>query len=293
MDIKTLTYFLTIAREGSMVKAAKALYISQPALSKQMKLLEDHLGVSLFERHGRGLSLTPEGVRLMHYSEDILHLVSHAEADLRHGAGELVGDITIGTADAAAFSTLAGVMTAFRQDHPHVRFHIVSGDKDDLEDKVLGGVMDFALVMGTPESPEVRTMSLKPPDVFGLLMTKDDPLAHKKTLRPQDAKDQSLLVPRQQVQTGFLGRLLECDESELDIAATFNLFDNVHAMVAAGLGVAITFDRSERLQAESDLVFRAFTPVIERESVLLWKKNRDLTRQSAVFLDALKNAMTV
>ena len=107
MDIRLMQYYLAVVREGNISAAAEALHVSQPALSRQMKDLEEELGVTLFQRGSRRITLTKEGMILRKRAEEMLRLMQLTEAELTQARDTITGEIHIGAGESQAFHFLS------------------------------------------------------------------------------------------------------------------------------------------------------------------------------------------
>jgi len=131
MDIRVLRYFLAVAREENISKAAEYLHITQPTLSRQLKELEDELNVSLFTRGKRNITLTDKGMLLRKRAEEITSLMDKTEAEFSNLDNLISGDVYIGGGETLAMKILAEVMTDMSEEYPDVRFHLYSGNADN------------------------------------------------------------------------------------------------------------------------------------------------------------------
>ncbi|MDO4938152.1 MAG: LysR family transcriptional regulator, partial [Sutterellaceae bacterium] len=147
MELRTLRYFLAVAREASFTKAANVLHVTQPTLSRQLKELEEELDTDLFVRHSHSVSLTEDGVRLMKRAEEIVDIVQKTRAEFKTDKNDIAGDIYIGAGETPAVHTLARVIADIRKDYPKVRVHIFSGNGPDLVERLEKGLLDFALLI--------------------------------------------------------------------------------------------------------------------------------------------------
>ena len=141
MDIRLMQYYLAVVREGNISAAAEALHVSQPALSRQMKDLEDELGVTLFQRGSRRITLTEEGMILRKRAEEMLRLMQLTEAELTQARDTVTGEIHIGAGESHAFHFLSRAAGQLMREHPGVRVHVVSGDTEDLMDQLNNGLL--------------------------------------------------------------------------------------------------------------------------------------------------------
>lgn len=145
MEIRVLQYFLTIAQEENISRAAEVLHITQPTLSRQIHQLEEELGTQLFLR-GRRLTLTDGGILLKHHVEEILALVDKTLSDFQH-QGEVCGTISIGSGGLSASQFLPPVMQAFRTRYPQVRFEFYTNSAEYIIERLNQGLLDFGLLL--------------------------------------------------------------------------------------------------------------------------------------------------
>ena len=130
MEIRALRYFLEIAREGNMSRAAESLHVSQPALSRQMKELETELGKKLFKRNSSGLSLTDEGRLLKKRAGDILDMVDKTADEFKSLDDISGGEARIGCAESYQVKYLARAIQKFKKRYPMFRYHLTSGNTE-------------------------------------------------------------------------------------------------------------------------------------------------------------------
>ena len=140
MEIRVLRYFLTVAREGSVTGAANFLHVTQPTLSRQIKDLEEELGVKLFVRGSHSVSLTPDGMRLRKRAEELLELVEKTEAEFAVKEETIGGDIHIGGGETRVMRHLAMIMSEIREEYPGIRYHIHSGNSEDVTERLDKGL---------------------------------------------------------------------------------------------------------------------------------------------------------
>lgn len=146
MEIRLIKYFLTIAEEKNITKAAEKLHMSQPPLSRQLKLLEDELGVVLFERSNKKLELTQEGYYLKSRSEEILELIEQTEMQLKEMSKGVRGTINIGTIETAGLGVLPNWIAEFQKQFPNVKYSMWSGNSDEITEKLNKGLIDIGIV---------------------------------------------------------------------------------------------------------------------------------------------------
>lgn len=147
MELRVLNYFVATAQELNMTRAAQKLLVSQPALSRQIADLEDELGVKLFNRQPRHLTLTPAGQYLYEQAKGILTLASKTKSNLQSSA-VISGDLTIAAGESFAMQRLMNIVSNIIRDYPTVKIHILSGDYEFAERRLNTGAVDFAVIIG-------------------------------------------------------------------------------------------------------------------------------------------------
>ena len=188
MDIRTMQYYLAVVREGTISAAAQALHVAQPSLSRQMKELEEELGVSLFVRGNRKITLTEEGMVLRKRAEEMVRLMQMTEEEISQIKNHISGSVRIGAGESWSFHYLSRAAASIAAEHPDIRFHITSGDTQDLMDELNNGLIDFAVIFTSVDHTLYQSIELPVQDSFGVLMPKDCPLAEKSEIRLSDLK---------------------------------------------------------------------------------------------------------
>ena len=150
MEIRTLRYFLAVAHEENMSRAAEVLHVTQPTLSKALRALEDELGKKLFVRHSFSISLTEEGVLLRDRAEDLISMADRIERDFLSLDDITGGDIYFGLAESYQIRYLAREIRNFKTVYPNLRYHITSGDTEQVTEKSDKGLLDFAVICELP-----------------------------------------------------------------------------------------------------------------------------------------------
>lgn len=286
MELRTLRYFLAIAREESISGAAEALHTAQPSLSRQMKELEEELGKTLFYRGRRKITLTEEGMFLRKRAEEIIDLADRTAGELTQEK-KLAGDVYIGAGETETMRLIARAAGTLRRSFPDIHLHIVSGDRVDIVEQLDKGLIDFAVLVGEA-NPQYERLLLPRRDAWGVLMRKDHPLAQRSAVKPADLYGEPLLLSRQ-IRDGspfqtWLGRSL----AQLNVVSTHNLIYNASLMVAEGLGVAVTLEGLINTTGESCLCYRPLSPRLEAELYLSWKRYQTFSPAAAKFLELMR-----
>ena len=291
MELRVLAYFLAVAREQSMIRAAKSLHLSQPTLSTQLKALEEELGKQLLIRGSKGtrkVTLTEEGMILRKRAEEILSLVQKTEREISFSDQMIVGDVYIGTGETDAVRFIARAAKELYDSYPGIRYHISSGNADFVSEQLDKGLIDFGIVFGNVDHTKYNSIELPFRDIWGVLMKRDSPLAAQETVCPKDLWDKPLIISNQDDSKGALTAWISRELSELEIAATYNLLFNASLMVEEGLGYAIGLDKIINTTGNDKLCFRPLSPQTEAGMHIVWKKYQVFSKASEKFMEKLK-----
>ena len=291
MELRVLQYFLAIAREQSIIRAAQSLHLSQPTLSTQIKNLEEELGKQLLIRGTKGsrkVTLTEEGMILRKRAEEILDLVKKTEREVTLSSDIVIGDVYIGTGETDAVRILARAAKTLQNTCPGIRYHISSGNSAFVMERLDKGLLDFGIVFGSIDLTKYNALKIPAEDIWGVLMRRDTPLAEKEAISPADLWDKPLIVSQQEDKGGKLTQWLKRQESELNITATYNLIFNASLLVDEGLGYAIGLDKIINTTGNSNLCFRPLTPALKDEMSIIWKKYQIFSKPAEKFIAALQ-----
>ncbi len=291
MDVRILKYFLAVAQEESITKAAEVLRTTQPNLSRQLTELEEEVGRKLFERGSRKITLTEEGMFLRKRAKEIIELVERTETALSSFDEMVSGVVHIGAAETHAMRLIADAMLSLRETHPQIQYNIFSGSTIEVTDQLNKGLLDFGVLVAPVDLQKYDYLKLPINDIFGVLMRKDSPLANLNSICPDDIKNQPVLCAHQQVDGNVLSGWLGDDSKNLNIVSTFNLITTPAMMVEAGLGYAFTFDKLVNTSGDSNLCFRPLEPRVETGLYLVWKKYQIFTKAAKMFLEEIQRSL--
>ncbi|MBQ3456549.1 MAG: LysR family transcriptional regulator, partial [Synergistaceae bacterium] len=174
MELRLLRYFFEAAKEGNITRASTKLHITQPSLSRQLALLEEELGRELYVRDKNGIRLTEYGLLLMKRAEEMLALESKILDDL--SGGEISGTVYIGAGETAGVKHIGKVIRELRRKYPGIRYRMISGDAEDVADKLGKGLIDFGLFVGKVKLNNYDCISLPYSDRWGAILRDDDKL---------------------------------------------------------------------------------------------------------------------
>ena len=274
MEIKNLRYFLAVAREENMSKAAEQLHVSQPTLSKTLKSLEEELGKKLFVRHSFSISLTDEGMLLRDRAQDLVAMSDKIEQEFSSLDDITGGDIYFGLAESYQIRYLAREIYKLKEKYPNFTYHITSGDTEQVTEKLDKGILDFAVLCETPDSNKYES---------------SHPLAKKKSIHVSDLIGQPLFVSEQswnnEIKIWAKERF-----PKLKLEGSFRLSYNGSVFARENLGILLTF--KDLINTEgTDMVFRPLSPELKSELYLIWNKYQTFTPIAGKFLEQIKRAL--
>lgn len=291
MDIRVLKYFLAVAREESITKAAETLRMTQPPLSRQLKELEEEVGKQLLIRGSKKVTLTEDGMLLRKRAEEMVDLMEKTKAELNSSNEYINGEIYIGCGETDAISFFAQAAEQLQKDHPLIRYHIYSGDATMVTEKLDKGLIDFGLLIGPVDIAKYNYLRLPITDTWGVLMKKECPLAEKEGIRAEDLWDKPLILSHQTSIGSELFSWLKADLHKINVVLSYDLIYNASHFVKKGIGYAIALDKLVNTTGDSELCFRPLTPSLEAGLCIIWKKNQIFSRASNEFLKQLKNEL--
>lgn len=294
MTLKQLEYFLAIAEAGHITAAAKNLNISQPPLSLQLKSLEDELGVQLFERDKRNLTITHEGLILKERATEILNLVNDTVRDLQNLGTDAEGTIQIGTISTACTTLLPNRIMDFRKDHPNVDFQIFEGTSDAIIQMLGNGEVELGIIREPFNTSLYNSIPLRDEALGGddseyfvaaaLPTYFEDIQSAPGTIALAELKGKPLIINRRYNemltnycrQHGFSPNII-CQNGE--IASSVSL-------AGSGIGIAIVANHITVQEAADKLEIRKITnPQIASQPFLVWNKDRNMSNLAKQFIE--------
>lgn len=289
MELRVLQYFLVVAREENITKAASLLHITQPTLSRQLMSLEEELGVKLFRRGKHSIVLTEDGMLLRRRAQEIVDLTEKTAKELTHGEEAVSGEISIGCGETQNMKPLAEIMASFQRKYPDVSFHIYTAIADDVKERLENGTLDMGLLLEPVEISRYHYVRMPLKEKWQVLMRRDSRLAKREKIRPEDLAGVPLIMARRQSVRNQLENWFGYDREKLRIVSTCNISHyNQSVMVESGIGVALVMDFSCN---QETLCMRPFDPKIESGCVLVWKKNLTLSPVIKRFIEYTKECL--
>ena len=286
MELRELKYFLAVTKEQSISKAAQALFVTQPNLSRQMQNLEREIGKQLFIRGTKKITLTEAGRLLRKRAEEILELYNQTEAELNTPIADVSGDIYIGGGESYVMGLIAKAAHCVQKE-----YHLFSGDSATISERLDKGLIDFGIFIEPVDLSKYDYLRLPLTDTWGILMRKDSPLAKKQFIAPEDLWDKPLILSRQSIGKNLISDWFHKSTEELNVVATGNLLYNMSLLVEEGLGYAVCLDKIINTTGNSDLCFRPLYPELKSHLDIAWKKYQVFPKCTEIFLKRLQEIL--
>ena len=288
MELRVLKYFLTVAAEGNITRAADILHVTQPTLSRQLKELEDEMGTALLIRGKRSVTLTDEGFLFRQQAETIVELADKLEHTFTDKKDIICGTVRIGATEAVGGRTLAVCMKEFREKYPGVQFELYNGMADNIKEMIEHGLLDLGLVMEPIDTAKFEYVRMPQKETWGILVRRDHQLAKKETVTAEDIKQYPLIMPGRENAKEQILHWMQCEERHLDIPAYYNILSNAALLVEAGMGCAVCLDGALSIHADPELCVRQIHPAHVTRSVILWKKNHLFSQAASLFVQTIQ-----
>ena len=290
MAIIQMKYFLAVAREESISKAADFLYITQPSLTRQIQKMEKEVGQPLFTR-GKKMRLTEAGQLLRRRAEEILSLYEKTERELICPQSSIGGDVYIGGGETRAMKYLLDAAQKMREQFPNIKLHIHSGDIADVCEHIDKGLLDFGLVIEPADLSRYESLRLPYCEVWGLLMEKTHPLAAKENISPQDLRGIPLIQSRHSLLRSNVTEWYRSVSEELNVVATYNLIYNAALMTQSGIGCVLSIGGLANTTPASKLCYRPLTPPVTAHVDVICKHYQPCSQAAQIFLQFLREEL--
>lgn len=284
MELRTLKYFLVVAREENITKAAALLHVTQPTLSRQMMQLEEELGVQLFTRSSHNIILTEQGMLLKRRAQELVSLAEKTKQELAQQQ-ILNGEVAIGSGEYRSSVLLAQILAQFHKQHPQVHYEIFSGNSDDIKERIERGLLDVGFLLEPVDVSKYEFVRIPIREEWGVLVSEGSKLAQKTSVTPQDLADKSLLFARRDLVKRELMNWFGSYADDLNIVACGNLPFNLSMLVQQGMGAYLSIRKSCQYDG---VCFRPLSPKLESNVVLAWKKNQAMSPAAQKLLEEAK-----
>lgn len=293
MEIRVLRYFLTVVREEGINRAAEVLHITQPTLSRQLSGLEEEIGVKLFDRGARKITLTREGMLLKRRAEEILSLVQKTEEELTEQEELVDGKIAIGSGELAAVWVLPDLISTFSKKYPLVTFDLFTANADLVKEQMERGLVDVGILLEPIDMEKFDFIRLHQKERWVVLMRPDDPLAEKEAISAKDLEGLPLSLPRRLNVQNELASWFGDSFPKLHVLFTNNFTTNAAVMVQSGLTYVMAVEGSLPFWDKEKIICRPLCPELSASSVLAWRKQQMFSPAVTRFIDHVKKNLNI
>ncbi len=291
MDIRTLSYFVVIAEELNITKAAEKLCMSQPPLSSQIKNLEEELDTVLFIRGKRHLQLTDAGKLLYRHAKEILSLANKTSEEIRSMSKGMHGKISIGLVEGSAPNIAANWIEAFSNQYKNVTFHVVDGNSDELIQKLRSGLINLAVITSPCDNTLLNSFKVGQ-EIMTAFMSKDNPLASLpgNTIDLAMLKNRELIVPSRESINTMIYKWFKEVKLEPKIICKMDNYLDVAALAGKNVGISI-FPKTSYILNKEIVAKEIVNPERYVEYLFVWLKNKPLSLLEEAFIDHVKDSV--
>lgn len=288
MEIRVLQYFLMVAREENITRAANQLHMTQPTLSRQLMQLEEELQTPLFIRGKRKIELTEAGRLLRRRAEEIVSLVDKTELEVMQNE-EMMGEIMIGTGvfDASQ-NFLPKVIERFLHEYSQVKFDIYTGNADLIKERLDNGLVDIGILLEPVDIEKYNFIRLPKKEKWGVIISKNHELANHTTVSAKDLKKTNLLSTNRTIIQSEIMNWFNGEIDNIDFPVTYNFISTIIPLIKNNIGAAITVEGAFQAYNQDDLVFLPFSPQLSTGVVIVWKKHHTLSRVLKKFITIIE-----
>ena len=291
MDTRSIRYFLAIAQEENISKAAEKLHMSQPPLSRQLKQLEEELGVELFYRDKSRIFLTEAGYFLKERATEIVELVDKTEAQMREIYQQGSGNIYIGTIETVGNSLLPRWISGFNRFYPDITYHVNNSNTDETMKKIDSGVYDIGIVREPFNSEKYESVRL-PEETWIACMSHNHSLARRseKTVNLSELAAEHLILPGRSIHEEQIKKWFELLGIKPRVICWYTALVNGMALVENEIGVLLCPKSAAALVlGREDIIYKEIiNPRLTSSAVVIWKKERRLTASVLRFIEYIK-----
>ena len=280
MELRTLRYFMLVAREENITKAAELLHVTQPTLSRQLMQLEKELGTKLFHRGQHSISLTEDGMLLKRRAQELVDLADKTEQGFIKSEGPLTGELSIGCGETLNMHILAQWIASFRAENPLVQYDIYSATADEIKDRIEQGILDMGLLVGPADVAKYEFIRMPKKERWGILVAKDSFLTQYSHVSPADLTRTPLLIAKRNLGRDELRGWFGSYFDSLEIVGTYNLFYNAAVMAENGVGAVLCMEND---RTNENLCFIPLFPALETGAVFVWKRTRLAAQRRRAF----------
>lgn len=287
MEIRQLKYFLEVAKEENISKAAAKLYISQPSLSRVMKELEEELNTTLFTKTNRYTKLTDNGKLFEQRAIEILSLINKTEDEFKKTNNDIYATLHIGAGETDFFSYIAKTVKNVSLNYPNIKFQFYSGVSTDILNKIQEGTLEFGFLVEPINVENLQSLYINKSENYGVLVRNDSIWASKEFISKEDLLKMPIISTRlNNLAKDWLGDIY----SKLNIVISGPMPLNAIKLVEEGLGNFLSIEMAE-YQNLDNLTFIPLKDEVARRWSLVWKDYSLLPKAHKIFIEEFKKAV--
>jgi DNA-binding transcriptional LysR family regulator len=286
LDFDQLKSFLEVARHSSFSRAAERCFRTQPAISSQIRALEEEVGARLFDRSGAKVSLTAAGKVFRDYAEEALAArkgVVAAIAEMDHTPR---GEVVVGANEATCLHILPEVFAEFKRSYPNVSVGIRRAETARTLESVIDNVVDFGVVSLPVSDPRLEAVPIHQ-DELVLITSVHHPLASAKRVSLEAAAAEPLVLPKAGRTRDAVDRVFRKARLKQIISMELDSTELLKRFVAAGVGIGFVprSNIADELRARSLAALSFCDPPIRRDLALVYRKDKALSRGAQAFVE--------
>lgn len=296
MDIRILSYFLEVAKSGNISRAAENLHMSQPPLSRSMQLLEEELGVTLFVRGKRKITLTHEGQLLRKRAQQMIALADKTVEEISGMKNEVSGRIYIGSIESISLGIMPKWIVEFHQQYPEVYFDWWSGNSNDVLERLEHGLIDFAVVRTPCNSEKFISGSLYREPWMAFVKQEQLPESAKDSqeISLEELGSMSLIIPSIKTRAQEIREWFGKRGIVPNICCEISPAMNAISLVENGMGAAILpASASGAAEGKGIAVRKIINPTMESEIIIVYNRDNRLSTAAVRFIQYIQESCGV
>lgn len=288
MELRVLRYFVTVAEELNITRAADKLNISQPPLSAQIKNLESELGSALFVRGKRHLQLTEAGRLLYRHAKEMLNIASKASDEIRQIGKGMNGTISIGLVEGSAPDIASKWIESFMKKYTDVKFRIMDGNSDELIERLRSGLINLAVITSPCDNTLLNSFKVGQ-EKMTAFMSRENPLSKLPgdTIDLVYLKDQPLIVPSREALNDMIFKWFKEIDAEPHIVCKMDNYLDVAALAGGNVGVSL-FPKTSYVLNQKIVAKEIVNSGRLVEYLFVWLKGKPLPIADETFVDFVK-----
>jgi len=290
MELRHIRYFKAVAEEKNFTRAAEKLAIAQPPLSRQIQDLEAELGTQLFIRSPHKVTLTEEGELFLQYASQILDLVHRSEEEVRERKEGLQGTLYIASVEGCGPRLFAEWIAAFGQQHPHVQYNLWNGNTDDVNNRVMKGLCEIAMITAPYNTEEFQVLPVYR-EPWVAMIPKGHPLytPENDPVKPDDLLPYPLLIPSRESRKSEIDKWFSNTGQTPAIRGRIAHMMNAYELSLHGVGISIYPASISAMAKNKEVCIRKIEhPDAYASYALIWKKDHTLSHVAQEFLSFIR-----